>query len=180
MKNLLAAGDEAVAVRVEESQVFLKTSRGVVAARLVEGHFPPYEDVLPRSLDKKLDLSKEAFGAALRRASLLTTRESLAVRFQFSREGLELTARVPEVGESRVRFPLEYPFEPLEVGFNPQFLQDVLRVLDAERVRLELRDAQSAALVKGLEPAPEGAGAAPGALREMPGFLYVVMPINLG
>lgn len=179
MKNLLAAGDETVAVRVEESQVFLRTSRGVVAARLVEGHFPPYEDVLPRSLDKKLDLSREGFAAALRRAALLTTRESLAVRFQFAREGLELTARVPEVGESRVRFPIDYPYESLEVGFNPQYLQDVLRVLASETFRFECKDAQSAALVKGLEAVESGKD---GEItrREVPGFLYVIMPINLG
>jgi DNA polymerase-3 subunit beta len=174
LKSLLAAGEESVSLRFEESQVFLKTSKAVLAARLVEGHFPPYEDVLPKTLEKKLDLDRDAFQSALRRASLLTTRESQAVRFHFSRDGLELTARIPEVGESRVRFPIDYPFEKLEVGFNPQFLLDVLKVLEARNVRLELRDAQSAALVKELGTA-EGGGTV-----ETPGFLYVIMPINLG
>jgi DNA polymerase-3 subunit beta len=173
LRNLLAQGEETVALRFEESQVFLKTSRAVLSARLVEGHFPPYEDVLPKSLEKKLDVDREAFQSALRRASLLTTRESQAVRFAFSREGLELTARVPEIGESRVRFAIDYPFEALEVGFNPQFLQDVLKVLESRTVRFELRDGQSAALVKELETTDSG-------VQEVAGFLYVIMPINLG
>jgi DNA polymerase-3 subunit beta len=172
VRSLLAAGEETVSLRFEESQVFLKTSKAVLSARLVEGHFPPYEDVLPKVLDKKLDLNREGFQAALRRASLLTTRESQAVRFHFSREGLDLTARVPEVGESRVRFGLDYPYEKLEIGFNPQFLQDVLKVLEKDHFRIELKDHQSAALVKELQ-------AIDGSLKEVPGFLYVIMPINL-
>ena len=173
LKRLLAAGEESVSLRFEESQVFIKTNKAVLAARLVEGHFPPYEDVLPKTLDKKLDLDRDAFQSALRRASLLTTRENQAVRFHFTREGLELTACVPEVGGSRVRFGIDYPFEKLEVGFNPQFLQDVLKVLESRTVRLELRDAQSAALVKELTTTEGGTV-------ETPGFLYVIMPINLG
>lgn len=173
LKNLLAQGEESVSLRFEESQVFLKTSRAVLSARLVEGHFPPYEDVLPKDLEKKLDVDREAFQSALRRAALLTTRESQAVRFQFSREGLELTARVPEVGESRVRFAVDYPFEKLEIGFNPQFLQDALKVLESRTVRFELRDAQSAALLKELSVTDAGT-------QEVAGYLYVIMPINLG
>jgi DNA polymerase-3 subunit beta len=173
LKNMLSAGEESVSLRIEESQIFLKTTRAVLSARLVEGHFPPYEDVLPKALEKKLDVDREAFQSSLRRASILTTRESQAVRFVFSREGLELTARVPEVGESRVHFGIDYPFERLEVGFNPQFLQDALKVIEGKTVRIELRDAQSAALVK--ELATTDAGVA-----EVPGFLYVIMPINLG
>lgn len=173
LRNLLAQGEDTVQLRFEESQVFLKTTRAVLSARLVEGHFPPYEDVLPKALEKKLDVDREAFQSALRRAALLTTRESQAVRFQFTREGLELTARVPEVGESRVRFGIDYPFEKLEIGFNPQFLQDALKVLESRTVRFELRDGQSAALVKELQVTDAGPA-------EVPGFLYVIMPINLG
>jgi DNA polymerase-3 subunit beta len=173
LRNLLAQGEESVQLRFEESQVFLRTSRAVLAARLVEGHFPPYEDVLPKVLEKKLDLDREAFQAALRRAALLTTRESQAVRFQFSREGLDLTARVPEVGESRVRFGIDYPFEKLEIGFNPQFLQDALKVIESRTIRFELKDGQSAALVKELQATDAGPV-------EVAGFLYVIMPINLG
>ncbi len=172
VRNLLAAGEETVQVKIEESQVFIRTVRAALAARLVEGHFPPYEDVVPRALDRKLDVNREGFQAALRRAALLTTRESSAVRFLFAREGLELTARVPEVGESKVRFPIDYPFDKLEVGFNPQFLQDVLKVIEGTTVRFELKDAQSAALVKELVEVE-------GALKEVPGFTYVIMPINL-
>ena len=60
-------------------------------ARLVEGHFPPYEDVLPKAHDKKLVLPRDPFLAALRRAALLGTKDSQAVRFRFAREPVRNT-----------------------------------------------------------------------------------------
>ncbi len=85
---------------------------------------------------------------------------------------MDLTARIPEVGESRVRFATDYPYEDLEVGFNPQYLQDGLKVLSGNQVRFELKDSQSPAVLRDLHEVD-------GALKEIPGFLYVIMPIQL-
>ena len=74
---------------------------------------------------------------------------------------------MPEVGESRIRFPLDFPFEAaLEIGFNPGYFSDVLKVLETPEFRLELKDARSAAVVR-----EESEGER---------FLYLVMPLNLG
>lgn len=168
IQRLLAEGEESVKLRVLENEFQVQTLRATISARLVEGHFPPYEEVLPRALEKKLELPREAFSGALRRTALLTTRESSAVRFKFSKDGLEMTARVPEVGESRVHFALDFPYGDLEIGFNPQYITDALKVIDGESFRLELKGADAAAVVREREE-KEGAGR----------FLYVVMPINL-
>lgn len=167
LQRVVAAGEESVEVAVESSQVVFRTANATVLARLIEGHFPPYEDVLPKAHDKKLQVNREAFLGALRRAALLATKDSQAVRFAFGREGLELTARVPEVGESRVAFPLDYPFDALETAFNPQFFADVLRVLGGAEFNLHLKDARSAAVVR--EDDPAGGT-----------FVYLVMPLSLG
>lgn len=167
VQRVVAAGEEAVELAVESAQVVFRTASATVLARLIEGHFPPYEDVLPKSHDKKLQLPREGFLSALRRASLLATKDSQAVRFAFGREGLELTARVPEVGESRVVFPLDYPFEALETAYNPAFFADVLRVLTTAEFHLHLKDARSSAVIR--EDDPAGGT-----------FVYLVMPLSLG
>jgi DNA polymerase-3 subunit beta len=167
LQRVVRSGEEHVEVSVSDSQVYLRTASALVSARLVEGHFPPYEDVLPRDHDKKLTVPRESFLSALRRASLLGTKDSQAVRFAFGREGLELTARVPEVGESRVQFPLDYPYDALEIGFNPGYFADLLKVLDSTEFTLELKDNKSAAVMR-----EESEG---GRL-----FVYLVMPLNLG
>ena len=160
-------GDDFVEVVVERSQIHLRTARGVISARLIEGHFPPYADVLPKAHDIDMQVAREDFMGALRRASLLATKDSQAVRFVFSREGVEMTARVPEVGESRVSFGLDFPRdESLEIGFNPQYFTDVLRVLDTEQFHLQLKDTKSAAVVR--EEKDDGSL-----------YVYMIMPLNL-
>lgn len=163
----VVGASEQVEVSVEPAQVHFRTASATVMARLIEGHFPPYEDVLPKSHDKKLQLPREGFLSALRRAALLATKDSQAVRFRFAREGLELTARVPEVGESRVQFPLDYPFDELTIGFNPAFFADVLKVLTTTEFALALKDTRSAAVIQ--EQDKDGGT-----------FVYLVMPLNLG
>jgi DNA polymerase-3 subunit beta len=167
LQRVVGSGEQHVEICVEPAQVHLRTATATVVARLIEGHFPPYEDVLPKNHDKKLVLPREGFLSALRRAALLATKDSQAVRFRFAREGLELTARVPEVGESRVQFPLDYPFDELTIGFNPAFFADVLKVLATTEFTLQLKDTRSAAVVQ--EQDKDGGV-----------FVYLVMPLNLG
>lgn len=167
LQRVVSTGEEYVEVSVGASQVFLRSASALVSARLIEGHFPPYEDVLPKDHDKVLTLPRESFLCALRRAALLGTKDSQAVRFKFAREGLELTSRVPEVGESRVSFPLDFPFDELEIGFNPSYFSDLLKVLDVTEFKLELKDSKSAAVIQ-----ETGKGGRR--------FVYLVMPLNLG
>jgi DNA polymerase III subunit beta len=167
LQRVVQTGEEFVEISVGGSRVFLKTAGAMVSARLVEGHFPPYEEVLPKDHDKLLTLPRESFLCALRRAALLGTKDSQAVRFAFQRQGLELTARVPEVGESRVSFPHDYPYDEMEIGFNPTYFSDLLKVLSTTEFVLELKDAKSAAVIR--ESGDKGQR-----------YVYLVMPLNLG
>lgn len=166
LQRVVRSREEMVEIAVEAAQIHMRTSAGIVSARLIQGHFPPYEEVLPKDHDKTLRVPRDAFLSSLRRAALLGTKDSQAVRFAFSREGLELTARVPEVGESRVHFPLDFPFDTLEIGFNPTYFSDVLKVLDTEEFNLLLKDGKSAAVIR--------------EETEQQTFVYLVMPLSLG
>jgi DNA polymerase-3 subunit beta len=102
------------------------------------------------------------FMSAIRRAALLTTEESKGVRMHFSKKGLVLTSRSPEAGEATVNFPCKFEGPEVEIGFNPQFMIDALRVVDADEITMEMS-------------APNR----PGLLKAGTNFLYVIMPVNL-
>src|SRR4029077_7067120 len=103
-----------------------------LTSNLVEGQFPPFEDVIPKDTDKKMTAATADFLSAIRRAALLTTEESKGVRLQFNKKGLVLTSRSPESGEATVNFPCKYEGADVEIGFNPQFLVDALRVVPTD------------------------------------------------
>lgn len=139
--------------------------RALLASNLVEGSFPPYEDVIPKGQDIKVGFDRDVLASAVRRAALLTNEESRGVRMMFSRgdRKLELSSRVPEMGEARISVDLtSMDGEDLEIGFNPGFLTDALKVIDEPQVMFELK-------------APNK----PGLLRSGNDFVYVVMPVNL-
>jgi DNA polymerase-3 subunit beta len=162
MDKLIDDPEESIAFQVRENQVIFHTASATLTSNLVEGQFPPYEDVIPKDVDKKMTASTADFLSAIRRAALLTTEESKGVRLHFSKKGLVLTSRSPESGEATVNFPCKYEGADIEIGFNPTFLTDALRVVDSDEISLELTAPNRPGLLKG------GAN-----------FLYVIMPVNL-
>ncbi|GIW71520.1 MAG: DNA polymerase III subunit beta [Planctomycetota bacterium] len=163
----LAAREQAEPVRLQPGGVRLSGRHGgtQLTTQLIEGQFPPYVQVIPAASRRRVELGRQALLGALRRAALLAEREASAVRLSFGQGSLRLSARTPEVGESHIELPVAWEDEPLEVGFNPAFLIDALKVMESERVELELG---------------EQAQSEPAVLREPGGaFLYVVMPMEL-
>src|SRR6478752_9061242 len=162
MEKLIDDPEETVGFQVRENQVIVHTSNATLTSNLVEGQFPPYDDVIPKDTDKKMTAGTADFLSAVRRAALLTTEESKGVRLAFSKNGLKLTSRSPEAGEAEVNFPCKFEGGDVEIGFNPNFLTEALRVVDTDEIALELTAANRPGMLKG------GAN-----------FLYVIMPVNL-
>src|SRR6202044_1901444 len=78
------------------------------------------------------------FLSAVRRSALLTTEESKGVKMHFTKKGLVLTSRSPEAGEATINFPCKYEGADVEIGFNPNFLVEALRVVNTDEVSLEM------------------------------------------
>lgn len=161
--NLMKDPETQVKVRIAENQILVQINESSLSSTLVEGNFPPYRDVIPKELDRKAQLSRDALLSAVRRAALLTNEESKGVRFSFTEEGLVLSSRAPEMGEAEVRVPLsKFEGEPIDIGMNPVYLLDALKAAHDDHLTMELK-----------------APGKPGIVRTGPDFLYVVMPVSL-
>jgi len=167
INRLLDDPEALIRVAVDDNQIRFAVGSGpeaaVLSSNLVEGSFPPFDDVIPKDQDKKVSFDAGALSSAIRRAALLTNEESKGVRLSFDRHQLTLTSRAPEMGEAEVQLKLDnYEGEPLEIGFNPGFITDALKVVDSGEVIIELK-------------APNK----PGVLTTGKDFTYVLMPVNL-
>jgi DNA polymerase-3 subunit beta len=158
------AGDPATVVGVKgtTNQVLLDVGPAFISTSLVEGNFPKYEDVVPDDCDRVMEVSTSELLGALRRAALLTNEESKGVRVSLSEGNLTLSSRAPEEGEATVSLPVRYSGEPMEIGFNPVFLTDPLRVAHAEEIKIAFKESNR-----------------PGVISIGGDFIYVVMPVNL-
>lgn len=163
IQRVAADGEEALEVKVEESQVLVRAARAVLVSTLVQGNFPKYSDVIPRETNKKATLDAERFEHRIRQAALLTNEESRGVRLSFQSEQVTLSSRTPETGEAEVTCPISFEGDPIEIGFNPAFLIDALRVVESGEVTFEMN-----------------ANNKPAVLKSGSDFLYVLMPVDLG
>ncbi len=163
LDKLSGGGKENVAVRLVDNQILIRCGGVVISSNLVEGNFPKYEDIIPSDYEKKLRLPTEAALSAVRRAALLTSEESRGIRLSVGKDSLVFSGKAPETGDAEVELAVKYEGEPIVVGFNPQFLTDVLRAIKEPEFELEL-----------------GQPDTPGVIKCGANFLYVLMPINLG
>ncbi len=163
LQKLVSHDKEQVAVKLLENQVLLSCANVVISSNLVEGNFPKYEDIIPADYDKKLTLAADGALSGVRRAALLTSEESKGIKLSVTAEALVFSGSSPEAGAAEVSMPVAYTGEPIDIGFNPQFLIDALRVVKTPEFELEL-----------------GQPDRPGVIKSGTDFLYVLMPINLG
>ena len=154
---------EVVSVKMVDNQVLIACGSAVISSNLVEGNFPKYEDIIPTDYDKKLTLSTEATLSAVRRSALLTSEESRGIKLAVGKNSIVFSCRAPETGDAQIEMAIEYKGDPIEIGFNPQFLVDVLRVMRTDSFEIEL-----------------GQPDRPGLIKSGAELLYVLMPINLG
>ncbi|MCP4249564.1 MAG: DNA polymerase III subunit beta [bacterium] len=161
-QRILGEGAEKIGIQIAGNQIILYTPRVTVSSALVEGHFPKYQDVIPADCNKRAELGVTELLGAVRQAALLTNDESRGVRFSLSEGQLSLTSRAPQEGEAEITKAIRYSGEPIEIGFNPNFVTDVLRVVHEDEVAIEFKEPNR-----------------PGLLRSGDDFLYVIMPVNL-
>lgn len=150
-------------VQVMPNQILLRGGDRQLGTALAEGHFPKYEDVIPKDLDCLARISRVDLLSGIRRAALLTSDEARAIRLSFSAEQLVISAQSAEQGEARVELPMRFEGKPAEIGFNANFLADVLGVLTLDEIFIEIKDGFRPAIVRGEDRAE---------------FQYVVMPVS--
>ncbi len=163
IQRIAGDGEETLDVKVQNNQILIRTARAVLVGSLVQGNFPKYADVIPKETSRKAAVNTNELEHRLRQAALLTNEESRGVKLSFGAEEVTLSSRAPETGEATVTCPLTLEGEPIEAAFNPQFLLDVLRVIDSDELSFELNSPSKPAM-----------------LRSGSEFLYVLMPVDLG
>ena len=156
--------DESIRLVIGSNHIRAANQQFTFTSKLVDGKFPEYERVLPKSADKTVIGQRLEFRQAFTRTAILSNEKYRGVRLKLSADTLDITANNPEQEQAEEVVAVEYQGDELEVGFNVSYLLDVLSVLDGEQIRLSLSDSASSAL---LEEADEGDS------------LYVVMPMRL-
>ncbi len=158
--------DETVAFDLDENNLFFRVGARTLISRIIESKFPNYQAVIPKDNPHRLVMDRAALADAIRRVSLLSAERSKGIKFTLEKNRLRLFSSNPEIGEARDKMAVEYKGQDIEVGFNAQYLLDFLTAVGSEKVVFELKDENSAVLMR---PDPE----------EGLTNIYVLMPMKI-
>ena len=149
MSKLLSGHDGVIEVTLGETQLFLNTGTTHLLSRLIEGPYVDYAQVIPKENDKNLRVDINNLLPTVRRVSILSSSYTRQVRLKLDNSSIELSAASPEIGgEAREQIPASFDGEEMEIGYNAQFLMEILRKMDTQTVRFELNNNMTAALLK--------------------------------
>ena len=153
-----------VTVQVANNQVVFLHENFELRSKVVDGKFPDYQRVVPSGYDKSFEIDRQRLHQALTRAAILTNDKYRGVRFAITAGSLRIACSNNEQEEAQEELEIDYKYDPLDIGFNVQYVQDVLNNLDIETVTCTFGDANSSMLIS--IPGDEN-------------FKYVVMPMRI-
>ncbi|MBD8526358.1 DNA polymerase III subunit beta [Pseudomarimonas arenosa] len=148
LQRLLEGSDVELELELGRSHVRARRSDVMFTSKLIDGRFPDYEAVIPIGADKLVKVDRELLRSALQRASILSNEKYKGVKLEVSPDQLRVTAHNPEQEEATEEIEAETPVDGVAIGFNVGYLMEAIAALRGEHIILQLRDANSSALVR--------------------------------
>jgi len=144
LKRLVDEEDaDEVEIGFEGSSGLARRGSVTLVMRLIEGEFPNYSQVIPKTTGHQITLEAEPLVRALRRVALLSAERSRAVKMELSAGSLTVSSSNPDLGEASEELDVDYAGDTMSMGFNARYLLDALGSLGAKEIQLGLSDANS-------------------------------------
>ncbi len=164
LRRLLDGESGPVQFLMSSNRMSVTRGRYKLTTRLIEGNYPDYDKVIPTESAVTMTCQRDVLDQALQRARSLIEDQFPNVRLKLATEQLTVLAKSGSNDEASIEVPVDYKGEPMELGFNAAYLQDVLRALDGDTVRVTMASIDSSARI--------GADGHENAV-------YVVMPVKI-
>lgn len=164
LQRLLTDAERIIEIEMSANHLRINLPEICFTSKLIDGRFPDYDRVVPKDGDKTAFVDRDIFRQALIRTAILSSEKYRGVRLSLQAGTMKLQAHNPDQEEAEEEIEIDYDGHPVEIGFNVNYLLDVLNVLDSSSIEIKLKDPNSSALLRA--PASDQA-------------LYVVMPMRL-
>jgi DNA polymerase III subunit beta len=163
----LFPAEEELEIAQGDNHLGFRSPFTAVFTRLIEGPYPNYEQVIPRDNDRVAISDKVALISALKRMSVIASDQTHRIRLSFNAGLLRFSVQTPDLGEAQDELPIRFTGDPIDIGFNANYLLEILRFMPTDEVRITLKAPERAATLE-----PEG-------WNDSASYLCLVMPLRL-
>ncbi|WP_144392489.1 DNA polymerase III subunit beta [Pleionea sediminis] len=164
LNRFLSSVDEEIQLQISGNHIKASSTHFSFTSKLVDGKYPDYEKVLPKGGDKLVVADRGNLRDALQKASILCNEKFRGVRFNLQSGLVKIHSNNPEQEEAEIELEVDYNGTELEIGFNVNYMLDVLNAVSSDNVKLTFSDANSSLLVEEIDGSSS---------------VYVIMPMRL-
>ncbi len=162
--KLIHDEDEIVNINFSDFQISFQFGSIIMISRLIDGQFPNYNQVIPKSCETKIYISVDNFLEAVERAALIARDNSSAniIRFNISNKILQID-KITEIGKINEQLEIEMEGNDIAISFNARFLLDALKIIDCENIVMEFSGSFSPGVIRPLNES---------------NYLYLILPVR--
>ena len=158
----IAGGEDTLDLGVHENHVIFRAGDVLLTTRRIDGQFPDYRQLIPEQFEHEVRLPRAELLEVVRRIAVMAQR-NLPLRLRFAEGELTISVQAQDLGEARETMPAPFTGEPLEIGFNAEFLRDGIDSVEADEIDFRLISPLRPGLIRSEED----------------DFQYLIMPIRL-
>lgn len=165
VSRIISEGDEKITICLGETQAMFKIGETQIVTRLIEGAFPDYQQIIPKTSNLEILVNKNEFFGALKMAGLFARENANNIKLKIEEPNLiEIHATSPQLGSEVSKVEGEVKGKGIEITFNAKYLLDVFNNLDFEKVALSFSDKFAPSMLKGIGDES---------------YLYIIMPLRI-
>lgn len=138
--------DKKVTIIISKVKVLFKTENFVLESQLLDGDFPPYNQLIPKSFPKNVIVNREEFLNALDRVSTMVSDRTSIIEFSFIYNKIKMLAQTPEEGKSSDEIDVQYQDGDLDIAFNYKYIIESVKNMDSETIQIGLNGSLSATM----------------------------------
>src|ERR1044071_5108983 len=159
--------DEELEIAKGENHLGFRSPFTAVYTRLIEGPYPPYPQVIPKDNNRVAIADRTALTSALRRMSIIASDQTHRIPLSFNAGMLKFSVQTPDLGEAADELAIRYTGDALDIGFNANYLLEILSFVPTDEVKLTFKAPERAATLE-----PEG-------WKDRASYMCLVMPLRL-
>lgn len=153
-----------IAFDKKDRRVYFRLGNVDLITKLIEGQFPDYNQVIPKSLESIVEVDHSSLEHSIRQVAVMAAEPTRQVRLIFSPGNLTIEAATPDIGEARDTLPIDYEGEELTIAFNSNYIIDVVKIVKTEKLKLGFSSSNAPAVIQDPDDAD---------------FTAVIMPMKL-
>lgn len=155
--------EEVFTLEISPKTVCVRTKNSIFKARLIDNKFPDYKQIIPSGFSTTVAITQEEFLKRFKIVEVFTKKTGESVKFKLRQDGMEASARGLDKGETLVHLPATVQGELFEVGYNPKYISECIKLFNKE----------GEILLKFVDPA-KGV-----TIQQDEGYFQIVMPLKL-